>query len=169
MRGHADPVSGSFLASLDARERSELEQLGVVREYPRGSMLMLQGEPEDRVVVLLSGRVKVARADRTGRELMLDIGDPGEALGELAFIDGQPRIATVTALEPVAALVVGSETFHAYLARSPHVAAALTEMMSHYGDGDRPAGRLRAGLHRPIHARDACAPAAARRANRSRG
>jgi CRP-like cAMP-binding protein len=125
MRGHADPVSGSFLASLDARERAELEQLGVVREYPRGSMLMLQGEPEDRVLVLLSGRVKVARVDRTGRELMLDIGDPGEALGELAFIDGQPRIATVTALEPVAALVVGSEAFHSYLARSPHVAAVI--------------------------------------------
>jgi CRP/FNR family cyclic AMP-dependent transcriptional regulator len=130
MRQHCDPVSGTFLASLEARECVELEQLGFVHKYARGSMLMLQGEPDDRVVVLLSGRVKVARVDRDGRELMFDIGDPGEALGELAFIDRQPRIATVTALEPVAALVVGSAAFHAYLATKPTVAVALTEMMS---------------------------------------
>jgi len=70
---------------------------------------MFQQEPDDRVMVLLSGRVKVARADESGRELVLSVRDPGDVLGELAFISGEPRIATVTALEPLEALVMPGE------------------------------------------------------------
>ena len=42
--------------------------------------------------------------------MLLSIRDPGDVLGELALIDGLPRIATVTALEPVDALVTTVET-----------------------------------------------------------
>ena len=67
---------------------------------------MFQHEPDERVMVLLAGRVKVARADDSGRELVLSIRDPGDLLGELAFINREPRIATVTALEPLEVLVM---------------------------------------------------------------
>jgi len=103
------PVPGTFLASLDQAERDALSELGLRRSFPRGGVVMFQQEPDDRVMVLLSGRVKVARADESGRELVLSIRDPGDVLGELAFISGEPRIATVTALEPLEALVMPGE------------------------------------------------------------
>ncbi len=130
-RGSVDDfAAGTFLALLDQREREALEELGVARAFPRGSILMFQGEPGERVMVLRAGRVKVASVEHDGREVMLSIRDPGDILGELAFIDRHPRLATVTALEPVDALVIPSRVFRLYLERAPRVAVALLEVIT---------------------------------------
>jgi CRP/FNR family transcriptional regulator, cyclic AMP receptor protein len=126
----AEPRAGTFFAGLEDSEQAELEELGTVSQFPRGATLMFQHEPSSRVIVLLAGRAKVTRADESGRELMLDIADPGDVLGELGFIDQQPRIATVTALEPVRALLIGAQSFQAYIARRPKVSAAITAVVS---------------------------------------
>jgi CRP/FNR family cyclic AMP-dependent transcriptional regulator len=125
------PVPGTFLASLDQAERDALTELGLRRSFPRGGVVMFQQEPDDRVMVLLSGRVKVARADESGHELVLSIRDPGDVLGELAFINGEPRIATVTALEPLEALVMPANAFRTHLETTPGVAVRLLEVVAH--------------------------------------
>src|SRR5437763_1111527 len=99
-------AADSFLAGLNEGERQALLEIGLRRSFPRGAVLIYQDEPDDRVMIVLAGRVKVARLDHDGHELILSIRDPGELLGELAFIDGHPRVATVTALEPVEAVVM---------------------------------------------------------------
>ena len=123
-------VPGTFWALLDQGERDALDGLGVVQAFPRSSLLMFEREPGERVMVLLAGRVKISQVDRDGRELILSIRDPGDVLGELAFIDHQPRVATVTALEPVTALVISSRLFRAHLERTPRVAVALLEVIT---------------------------------------
>jgi len=90
---------------------------------------MFQHEPDERVMFLLAGRVKIVRMDDDGHEVLLSIRDAGDVLGELAFIDGQPRIATVTALEPVEVLVAPSEAFRTHLETTPRVAVALLEVV----------------------------------------
>ena len=120
----------TFLALLSSQEREALQGLGVQRSFPRGAMLMFQNEPGERVMLLLAGRVKVVRLDQDGHELLLSIRDPGDVLGELAFIDSHPRIATVTALEPVEALVTSAQAFRLHLETTPRVAVALLEVVA---------------------------------------
>jgi CRP-like cAMP-binding protein len=91
---------------------------------------MFQDEHDERLMLLLSGRVKVQRAAADDHELLLAIRDPGELLGELAFIDGLPRVATVTALEAVEALVLGGRDFRSHLQSNPTVAVALLESVA---------------------------------------
>jgi CRP-like cAMP-binding protein len=74
--------------------------------------------------------VKVTRTDQDGHELLLSIRDAGDVLGELSFIDGQPRIATVTALEAVEALVTPAQTFRRHLETTPRVAVVLLETVA---------------------------------------
>ncbi len=57
-------------------------------------------------MLLLAGRVKIASISEDGRESVLAFRGPGEVLGELSAIDGQPRSAGVTAIDPVEALVI---------------------------------------------------------------
>src|SRR5271166_134910 len=123
-------ASETFLALLSDAEREGLHGLAVRRSFPRGAVLMFQHEPDERVMLLLAGRVKVVRLDQDGRELLLSIRDPGDLLGELAFIDGQPRIATVTALEPVEALVTPAPAFRLHLETTPRVAVVLLEVVT---------------------------------------
>jgi CRP-like cAMP-binding protein len=122
-------VPGTFLATLEDHERAALEGLGIVRRFPRGVLLMFEHEPSERVMILLSGRVKVSRVNEDGHELLLSIRDPGDVIGELGFIDAAPRIASVTALEPVSALVFASGTFRTHLETAPRVAVALLQII----------------------------------------
>jgi CRP/FNR family transcriptional regulator, cyclic AMP receptor protein len=121
---------GTFLATLNSDEREALEGLGVRRTFPRDAALMFQNEIEGRVMLLLAGRVKVVRVDHDGHEMLLSIRDPGDVLGELGVIDGLPRIATVTTLEPVEALVMAAETFRRHLETTPRVAVAMLEVVT---------------------------------------
>jgi CRP/FNR family cyclic AMP-dependent transcriptional regulator len=120
----------TFLSRLSSAETAELIALGVKRKYPSDSVLMFQDEPDERLLLLLQGRVKVTRSAAGEHELLLAIRDPGELLGELAFIDGLPRLATVSALEDVQALVLGGRDFRAHLESRPHVAVVLLESVA---------------------------------------
>ena len=123
-------LAGTFLARLAEPEQAALRELGISRSFPSGSVLMFQDEHDERLMLLLGGRVKVTRSASGEHELLLAIRDRGELLGELAFIDGLPRVATVTALEPVEAAVIGGREFRSHLEAHPAVALALLEALS---------------------------------------
>jgi CRP/FNR family cyclic AMP-dependent transcriptional regulator len=118
------------VALLEPVEWTRLQELGRAVTFPLGSVLMYEREPSDRVMILLSGRVKTTVVDAGGHETLLSIRDPGDVLGELASIDGQPRSATVTALGPVHALLISAATFRAHLETTPRVAVALLQVIA---------------------------------------
>jgi CRP-like cAMP-binding protein len=124
----AGAVSGTFLSLLDEVERAALLELGTRRGFPRAAVLMYEGEPGERVMILEEGRVKVTRIEPGGHETMLSIRDPGDLMGEVSMIDERPRLATVTALERVRALIIASSVFRAHLERTPRVAVVLLEV-----------------------------------------
>ena len=69
------------------------------REFPAGAVLMHEGDPSDCVHYLLSGRVRVERRSGNGRQVTVAELDAGEVVGEMGVITGQPRNATVVAIE----------------------------------------------------------------------
>jgi CRP/FNR family transcriptional regulator, cyclic AMP receptor protein len=130
----AEFVPGTFLARLREDERAAILELGVRRRVKRGAPLMHQDEHDERVMLLLEGRVKVSCIDEGGGEVILGIRDPGDLVGELGLIDSRPRAAGVYALDGVVALVIPAPAFRSHLASAPRVMGALLELM---------AGRLR--------------------------
>ena len=123
-------VSGTFLARLTPQEREAIEALGRPTSFPRGSTMMFEGEVEERLMLILGGRVKITRTGPEGREIILGIRDPGDLLGELAFIDRRPRSATVVALEPVKTLMMPGSRFREHLEHTPRVAVVLLEVVA---------------------------------------
>ncbi len=123
-------VPGTFLALLTPAEQVAISELGAHRSYSRGAVLMYEGDPGDHVIVLQGGRAKISRVEAGGHETLLSIRDPGDILGELAFIDGSARLASVTAMEPVGAVVITSSVFRKHLEAAPRVAVALLEVIT---------------------------------------
>lgn len=120
-----------FFGRLQRDDSAALQSLGRVLRAPRGAVLMYEGEPGDRIMVLLAGRAKVTRFVRSdGHEALVGITDPGDLLGEVALLDSGPRTATVTALESVSMLVIAASIFAAYLERRPQVAHLVLEVLS---------------------------------------
>jgi CRP-like cAMP-binding protein len=119
-----------FLEALGPGNVEQLRALGRVRRYPVGARLFGEREAGDAVLVLLAGRVKLSCVTDGGREALLGIRVPGELIGEMSAIDGEPRSASATALEPVEVLALSSEAFVAYLERTPAVALVLVRMLN---------------------------------------
>ncbi len=89
--------------------RAELDSVtahATVHGQPRGAAILRKGEPATGMIVLLQGRVRISLLSEEGKELTLRILGPGEVLGEISLLDGQPRSADVTALEDCVLLTV---------------------------------------------------------------
>lgn len=127
-----------FFAALDDEERDWLHGRGVVRRFEPATALFLEREESDRVMFLLEGRVKVASSSDDGRERVLAFRGPGEVLGELSAIDGEPRSAAVIAVDEVRALVVPAADFRYFLERRPKVAFfLLRKLIARLREADR--------------------------------
>jgi CRP-like cAMP-binding protein len=120
----------AFLAALTPDEVEALTKLGRRQRYPKGAPLFVEGEQSDRVLVILDGRVKVSLMTTDGKEVVFAVRGPGDLLGELAFIDGEPRSASATAVEPVNSLVFRATDFTQFLESHPRVALLLLRMVS---------------------------------------
>src|SRR4051795_6338912 len=132
-------MAEGFLSELAADERADLEALGSLRRYRRGDVLFHQGDDAGAVLVLLEGHVKAAMLN-DGREVILAFPGPGELLGELSAVDGEPRSGTVRAVDDVEALVIPGSAFRAFLEHRPRIALLL---LRRGGQRPRAAGRPR--------------------------
>jgi CRP/FNR family cyclic AMP-dependent transcriptional regulator len=95
-----------LFADLSEPTLRALAERSVERSYPRHGRLFHQGDPGTGLFVVASGLVKVVVTSEGGEEMVLVTLGPGEALGELAVVDGGPRSAAAEALEPTVALLI---------------------------------------------------------------
>jgi CRP-like cAMP-binding protein len=109
---------GTFLGSLGPAVAGELLAQSVRRQYPTGRGLLREGALASHVVVLESGFVKVTTAVE-GFETLLGIRVPGELIGEIGALTGNPRNATVTACGTVHVGIVTRPRFEEFLRRHP--------------------------------------------------
>jgi CRP/FNR family cyclic AMP-dependent transcriptional regulator len=123
--------TADFLASVpmfSGLQRDELlkfAELTRERTYPKGSVILFQGDPGDSLYVLRQGRAKVVLIGEDGREVILGVLEPGAHFGELALIDDQPRSAHVIAMEDSQLLILRREDFRRRVEANPSVAWAL--------------------------------------------
>ena len=122
--------SAAFLARLAPDDLEAVTRLARRRTFPKGAVLFWEGDPTDEVMILVSGRAKAWVASPDGREVILNILDAGDIAGELSAIDGAPRSATVTTLEPVEALITAQASFGALLAERPGVAVEVLRIVA---------------------------------------
>jgi CRP-like cAMP-binding protein len=127
-----------FADILTSDERKALEGVGAVRQWRRGEVILREGERFEWVVVLRTGRVKVASNTVSGNEIVLALRGPGALLGEFSAIDRAPVSATVTALEPVTALIVAHFEFERFLQANGRIAFELMrQLIVRLRDADR--------------------------------
>jgi CRP/FNR family transcriptional regulator, cyclic AMP receptor protein len=127
-----------FTQALRPDQVEELRGLGTLRRYERGVALFHENQRSDSIVVIVSGRVKVSCLSEEGKEALLAVRGPGDLIGEMAALDGEPRSATAVALEPVEALLVTARQFTGFLKNNPEASQAVMTMLSRrLRDSDR--------------------------------
>lgn len=101
-----------------------LVQRGELRRYRKGHRLIEEGEHDDAIFIILSGRVRVFGSGENGREITYGTYGAGEYLGEIS-LDGGPRSASVETLEACKCAVVTRQTLKQHIAEHPEFAFEL--------------------------------------------
>lgn len=100
---------------LDDAQLERLLGHAVVRSYGRGSVVFLQGDPADRMFVVLDGWMRLARTTREGQEVTIHIFGRGESIAEAAVFQMGDYPVTGIAVEDTRLLVVPAESLLARL------------------------------------------------------
>jgi CRP/FNR family transcriptional regulator, cyclic AMP receptor protein len=82
-----------------------LRRDGHLVRFRRGQALFTQGDRAERVFVIERGWVIISCVAPGAREIVLGLRGPGDVIGELSSLDGEPRSATALAVGEVAAIV----------------------------------------------------------------
>lgn len=121
---------GSLFAACRADELADLLALSSRHDMKKGQTLLLQGDPGDQLLVLLTGNAKITMVAQNGREITLDYADPGALLGEIAVLDGGARSASVIALSAGSYLRLTRAALEAFVERQPGVAWRLLKELA---------------------------------------
>jgi CRP-like cAMP-binding protein len=123
-RALVEQLSG--LSSLQGCSKSDLAALaeaGRITQLPAGWPFVTQGEPADACYFLLSGAARVFFQ----RDEVAQLG-PGDIIGEMAFLGGGQRGATVTSSSKVSALRIENDALQDIVSKHPNVKGALQDV-----------------------------------------
>ena len=124
-------ASVELFSSLDKKELQTLAKSSQERTYSAGTKLFSQGDNGSGLYIIKKGKVSITQANGAdGAEREINTAEAGEALGEMALLDDQPRSATVTAVEDVIALLLPVWEFRGVVKEHPDIALKLLAVLS---------------------------------------
>ena len=120
----------SLFSSLDERELDRLIQATTTRRLASKEVLFRKGDPGNQLFGVLTGSLKVTGVGTDGKDVVFRLMRPGEVVGEIALLDGEPRSATVAAVEATSLVTLHRRDFVPFLEQHPRAAIRLAAVMA---------------------------------------
>lgn len=98
--------------------------------YQKGEAVFREGEPAERLFLIVNGRVKLYVSSPRGVELLVAVVGRGQIFGELAVIDRGPRAMSARAMEDAVVFALSGENFWTLLETRSELARRLLELMA---------------------------------------
>src|SRR5437867_5392415 len=121
--------SNPVFASLPAREIDALAE--ATRDDPvrARDYIFIEGDPSESLCIVKSGRVRIVRHSKAGKDVILELLGPGEIFGGVAVIENGPYPASAQAVEASVILKIPAQALVAVSDRHPSVIRELALMI----------------------------------------
>jgi CRP-like cAMP-binding protein len=119
----------SLFRGLPHKTIDRVAALATRRSYEENTIIFMRGDPGDSLCGVVTGRVRISASRAGGKEVFLNIMEPGDAFGEIALLDGSPRTATATATARTELMILQREAFFALLRTEPQLAEHLIQLL----------------------------------------
>ncbi|GAA4251786.1 Crp/Fnr family transcriptional regulator [Dactylosporangium darangshiense] len=121
----------------DPADADSLVQEFETVECTRRTTLFREGDAADYLYVLLSGKVKLSRRSRDGREGLLALLGPAEQFGDVELLDGGPRVTTATVVAEARLARLHKTALYRWLAQHPQATEQLLRVVARRIRDDR--------------------------------
>ncbi len=119
-----------FRNALNKEQRELLASRCKPKEFPRGGVLMRQGDPAASMYIILEGAISVAIGPEAAQQEEVAISATGDVVGEMSLMTGAPRTATVTALTRLRALEITKEAIEDLLKTTPELFERFSQVLA---------------------------------------
>lgn len=114
---------------LEDREREDLAARLEVERFAADASIFQIGDPGEAVYIISSGEVEIFFRNDTGEEITLERSGKGDFFGEISFLDGGSRSASVRATTDTEVLRLDRDDLAAFLESRPQAAMHLLAAM----------------------------------------
>ena len=118
-----------LFSSMKAEEIERLASYARIVRFARSSVIFSKGDEGSGLMAVVSGGVKISSLSQEGKDVVLNLIQPGEVFGEIALLDGRPRTANATAMQDSEILVLERRDFIPYLKQTPEVGLTLLAVL----------------------------------------
>jgi CRP/FNR family transcriptional regulator, cyclic AMP receptor protein len=124
-RSSADSIPDGILCgaalfrAVDPAEVAKLTERLPRVHFSGQQTVYVEGERADRLYIILSGKVKIARRSHDGRAHLLTIAGPSDMFGDLSIFDPGPRTTNATAVTAVRAVTMNQDDLRGWVSGHP--------------------------------------------------
>lgn len=119
-----------LFAPLNEIELRSIADRAMVGNYAAGETLFSEGEPCTGLYVVMTGRIKIFKSSRSGREQVLTVEGAAASLAELPVFDGGDYPASAVAAEQSEIIFLSRTDFRALCLDNPEVSLKLLQVVS---------------------------------------
>lgn len=121
--------SSEWFRDLPDSVVAQLAGLALRRRLGDGERLFAKGDAADGLYGVISGRVRISTHGADGRELLVNLFEPGGWFGEISMFDGLPRTHDAYAVGTTELLLIPRERFLALLVARPELYPHFLRML----------------------------------------
>lgn len=114
-------VGNPVFADLPAREMQALRALAREETWRPREYIFMEGDAAAWLCIVKSGRVKILKHSKAGKDVVLELLGRGEVFGGVAVIERRPYPATAQAVEPTVVLKIPADAVIALAERYPSI------------------------------------------------
>ena len=111
----------TFFADLGDEDLEAVAKIVKLREVSVGDTVFTDGEDGEALFLIKKGEVKACKVAPDGELFTLTLMNDGEIFGEMSFLDGRPRSASIIAITDLELFVIERNDFESMVETHPWV------------------------------------------------
>jgi CRP/FNR family transcriptional regulator, dissimilatory nitrate respiration regulator len=119
-----------LFGGLPAEQIETLAQICLDQKFEKGQTLFSEGSRARGFYLVVSGKIKIFKLSREGKEQILHIFGPGEIFGEVPVFAGGNYPANADAIEPSGVIFFPRADFVGLIGREPSIALNMLSILS---------------------------------------
>jgi CRP/FNR family transcriptional regulator/CRP/FNR family cyclic AMP-dependent transcriptional regulator len=121
----------AFAEGLGEEQLLKLSERFEIKALKQGDAIVRAGELTRDLCILIEGNCSV-EIEVTKYEGYFEVGllSPGDTFGEMSFLDGKPRSATIICKTPCEVAVLGFENFNELTMKMPEIREIITRNLA---------------------------------------
>lgn len=110
-----------FFSDLSDKEVAVVASIVNTQQFKTGDTVFKESQDGQSLYILKKGEVKACKIAPDGELFTLTIMKDGDIFGEMSFLDGRPRSATIVAISDIETYVIEKSDFETLVDDNPRI------------------------------------------------